>query len=254
MPVKSLQPVVVLCTCLLWGASSVTAQRVSPTRWEFGASVGIFMYQGDLTPSVIGGYKDPKLGLNLFASRIMSSSLALRGQLSLSALKTNEADYNNPAWRQQRNLAFVSPLAEVSALAVWYPKADLMDAPYLKNISPYLFAGAALSFLSVRRDFSRFNGDFFNTQPKVINGLALDALHRTPKLTPVIPVGAGAKYPVSEKFSLFAEASYRLGFNDYIDGVSKAGNPRKKDHYYSVSIGLTYRPFRNRGIGCPSVQ
>ncbi len=245
--------------CLLWGASLVQAQRYTPSKWEFGAGVGVYLYQGDLTPSVIGGYKDPKPGVHLFVARAFTSNLAIRAQLALSALKTNESDYSKPEWRQQRNLAFVTPLSEFSILAVWNIKGDLMDEPEVKRFSPYVFAGGALTALRVVRDFTRFNGDYFNTQPRVLAGWAADALHPTPKLTPVIPVGAGAKYPISQKFSLFGEASYRLGFSDYIDGVSQAGNPRKKDHYYSITIGLTYRPGRgfgsgSRGIGCPVVQ
>jgi hypothetical protein len=212
------------------------------------------MYQGDLAPAAIGGYKDPKLGFNLFAARIMNANLALRAQYAHSTLKTNESDYGKPEWRQQRNLAFVTPVNEFSVLAVWHTKGDLMEEPNIKVLSPYVFAGAALSLLQVRRDFTRFNGDYFNTQPKVLAGLAADIARRPPRVTPVIPVGAGVKYPLNNKISLMAEASYRLAFSDYLDGVSLAGNPRKKDHYYSVSVGATYRPFRNRGIGCPSVQ
>lgn len=250
---KALQ-VFITALGLLGGSSVLQAQRISLSRWEFGAGAGIFLYQGDLAPARFGGYKDPKLGLNLFVSRIMNANLALRAQFSHSTLKTDESDYSKPEWRQQRNLAFKTPLNEFSLLAVWHTNGDQMEEPNLKVLSPYIFAGGGLSVLNVRRDFTRFSSDYFNTQPSVIAGVAADMAHRTPRVIPVIPVGAGVKYPVSTKVSLMAEASYRLGFNDYIDGVSQAANPRKNDHYYSVSVGVTYRPFRNRGIGCPSVQ
>lgn len=238
--------------CLLWGISFVQAQNVSPRRWEFGAGIGVFIYQGDLAPSKIGGYKDPKPGLNLFAARLLSRSLALRGQFTLATLKTDESKYD-PAWRQQRNLAFKSGLAEFSVLAVWHPKADLMNEDlYIRKISPYLFAGGGLAIMGVSRDFSGFNAGFFESQPSVIAGVAADAAKRPARIIPVLPVGAGVRYPLTEKFSLYAETAYRLSFNDYMDGVSLAGNPVRKDHYYSVSVGLIYRPWRNKGIGCPT--
>lgn len=238
--------------CLLWGALS-QAQNVAQRRWEFGAGIGVFIYQGDLAPARAGGYKDPKPGLNLFAARLLSRSLALRGQFTLATLKTDESKYNMPAWRQQRNLAFRAGLMEFSALAVWHPKGDLLNEDlYVRKISPYLFAGGGLTILGVSRDFSRFNTGYFENQPTVIIGVAADAAKRPARIIPVLPVGAGVRYPLTEKFSLMAETAYRFSFNDYVDGVSQAGNPSRKDHYYSVSVGVIYRPWRNKGIGCPT--
>lgn len=249
MSVKALP----LFFCLLGSLSFVQAQNVAPRRWEFGAGIGVFMYQGDLAPAKLGGYKDPKPGLNLFAARLMSRSLALRGQFTLAALKTDESKYSVPAWRQQRNLAFRTGLAEFSVLAVWHPKADLMNEDiYVRKLSPYIFAGGGLTVMGVSRDFSRFNASYFESQPSVIAGVAADALKRPARIIPVVPVGVGVRYPLTEKFSLMAETAYRFSFNDYMDGVSLAGNPVRKDHYYSVSVGVIYRPWRNKGIGCPA--
>ncbi|MEI6898562.1 MAG: hypothetical protein WCL00_01690 [Bacteroidota bacterium] len=68
--------------------------------------------------------------------------------------------------------------------------------------------------------------------PTVFAKLAADINHGTPRVLPVIPIGAGVEFPLSQKLFLTTEASYRLTLSDYIDGFSIAADPNKKDHYY----------------------
>jgi hypothetical protein len=230
-------------------------QKNSLSNWEFGLLAGVYIYQGDLTPQALGSLKTPKFGINGFAARILSSTLSVRGNLAWSALVGNEALYKDPAWRTQRALSFRSSLVELSALGVVNLRGTNYETDlYYRRLTPYLMAGAGFSFLNVRRNASRFNPEFFNDQPKVTQGLATDLTRRPARIVPVIPVGAGIRYPVSEKFSVAAEALYRLSFTDYMDGFSQVANPKLRDHYYNVSVGLVYRPGRRSAIGCPAVQ
>ena len=57
---------------------------------------------------------------------------------------------------------------------------------------------------------------------------------------------------LSNHFYINAEGAYRLTTSDYIDGFKYAGNPKRNDHYYGLSIGLSYR-FRANRNDCPKV-
>lgn len=95
----------------------------------------------------------------------------------------------------------------------------------------------------------------FGESSDVQAGLAVDAAKTLPRIIPVVPVGAGVRYALSDRFSLTAETSYRLSFTDYMDGFSKSANPDKNDHYLSHSIGIIYSfGKKDKKLGCPSVN
>jgi hypothetical protein len=204
------------------------------SKLEWGILPGVFIYQGDLTPSKVGSYKTMKPGLTVFVSKEIFYRISFRTNLAIGSLKGDDAKYSSPAWRQQRALVFRTPLVEISELAV----VNLLSNTKLQ---PYAFGGIGLSLLKISRDWSRFNSQFFSNDVKATAGLATDIQESSPKRIIVLPVGIGAKYPVSEKISLAAETSYRVAFTDYLDGFSQVANPSKKDYYFTHSIGITYQ-------------
>lgn len=218
------------------------------SKYEVGLSGGVFVYQGDLTPQQLGSYKTLKPQFALHLYRIVSPSFSVRLNVNRGKLYGNDAKYNNPEWRQQRNFNFTTPVTEISAQGVWSFLAKREP-----RFSPYLFAGAGISFLKIKRDWSNINTTVFGEGSDVQNGLAIDASKSLPRIIPVLPVGAGVRYSLSDRFSLLGETSYRLSFTDYMDGFSKSANPGKNDHYLSHSVGLIYSfgKKNDKGIGCP---
>lgn len=218
---------------------------------EFGAQAGTFIYQGDLTPSRFGSFKTPGLQLGISASMPLNNFLSARANIAFGKLRGDDAKYDDPEWRQHRNLNFSAPVFEVSGQVVWNITGDPQNNA---GLTPYLFGGMGLSFLRVRRNASNFDGEYFQDQPAVQAGLTADLEHRTPGALLVFPVGAGVRYPITNNISLNAEGAYRLAFSDYIDGFSKAGNPSLRDHYHSISVGVLYR-FNSAGaVKCPVVR
>ena len=184
-------------------------------KFQFGVGAGTFIYQGDLTPSALGSYKTMKPVINLFASKLFNPSLSLRANLAFGGLKGDDAKYSNPEYRQQRNFNFRSPVAEISGIAEW----NILGRNYIsRGFSPYLFAGVGYSFLKIRRDWSNLNTEYFSAESELMTGLAEDAQHSLPKGLLVLPVGAGARYYLSDKIGISAETSYRLASTDYLDG------------------------------------
>lgn len=244
---KAMVIALALCTYI----SSVRAQ-INVPKHEIGFSAGMFIYQGDLTPESAGAFKSPGLAINLFYNRILSRSFSLRINLAHGKLRADDANYDNPSWRKQRNFRFAARNTEIAGLLVW----NILGNNYgdKKIISPYIFGGAGLSSLRITRDWSQFNYDYFAGEPSVIDGLAADSLHTAPGTIPVFPVGGGVRYAISNKLSIMAEASYRFTFNDYIDGFSKAVNPDKYDYYTNYSIGLIYTLGKRSSLDCPPMR
>ena len=231
-------------------SASLLAQKKS-SNYEVGAALGGFVYQGDLTPDRFGSLKTIRPGLILHGSRKLNSTLALRLNLSFASLKGDDAKYNTPAFRQQRNFNFRTPVIEVMPQIVWNP---LGWDDVGKKISPYAFGGAGFSILHIKRDWSNFNVGYFESEPSVISGLAIDAAHKTPRVAGIISVGAGIRYSISPQIVLNAEGSYRILFTDYLDGFSRAADAKLKDHYYSISVGVIYRFGKKNSWDCPTVR
>jgi hypothetical protein len=229
-------------------AYATTNAQLDLRKYQLGVTAGMFIYQGDLTPSRFGSFKTPAFAGNIFVNRIVNSSFLLRTNLAFGKIRGDDSKYSSPAWRQQRNFNFSSPVIEISGMLVYYPLRN--D----RTLSPYVFGGAGISWLNVARDWSRFNGEYFATEPNVQAGLIQDAAHAPPRLLPVIPLGVGIEYGMSKKLSLIAESSYRLTVNDYIDGFSKAANPSKFDHYQNYSIGVLYKFGKKSETDCPVVK
>jgi hypothetical protein len=231
-----------ICALLLISSSNVFAQENLP-KYQIGINAGTFIYQGDLAPSEFGSFKTPSLVGGVNVSRVLSNLFAARLDLSVGGLRGDDAK-SNEAWRQQRNFKFSTPAIELTAGLVYNP----IGIDHLFN--PYLFAGAGVSFVDIKRDYSNYNAAYFSGE-SLSAGLQQDIQHATPKMIPVIPIGVGLNHPISERLSLTSEATYRLMSTDYLDGFSQAANPDQKDHYFKFSLGLLYSFGRKSSYDCP---
>ena len=232
-------------------ASQKTLAQFTPSKWEIGINAGTLIYQGDLSGSSFGYTQSLKPSVELWVSRSLDAYFSIRANLLQGSLGADESTYANPDWRRHRNLAFNTPVTEVSAELVW----DVNGKTYregMRRFSPYFFAGLGFSLLHVNRDWSRFDTTYFNSNSTAGHGLGVDTLHKTPGFLPVIPVGVGLRYMINKHFFVNAEATYRFTSSDYIDGFSYAANPAKNDQYYGLTLGISYR-FGWEGISCPKI-
>lgn len=236
---------------ILLEIETMTSQAQSlSSRYEIGIHAGTFLYQGDLTPASQGSLKTLHPSLTLTGSRFLSPSLALRGTLTFSRLSGDDALYDQPTWRKQRNFNFQTPVFEFTAQAVWDPTAQNFSTQRTR-FAPYVFAGAGLSFLRINRDYSAFNAGYFENEPEIAEGLTTDMARNPPRVLPVFPVGAGLRFNLNNRISFHAESNYRLSFTDYLDGFSQAANPSKRDYYHSQSLGVVYRFGKRPSWKCP---
>jgi hypothetical protein len=226
------------------------AAQVNVPKFEIGAGIGGYVYQGDLTPSRFGSFKTTRVGLNIYFSKLLSPSFATRTNLAIAGLRGDESKYDDPEYRQQRNFKFRSPVFEISQLLLWNPLKRNYDD---RGFYPYLFGGAGISFIDVRRDWSNYNPEYFSATD-VSARLSLDSAHSTPRVIPVIPLGVGLRYGISSRLAVSVESSYRLMFTDYLDGFSQSVNPDKNDHYHSTTIGIIYRIGKKNMLACPVLR
>jgi hypothetical protein len=230
------------------GFNAAIAQFI-PSKYEFGIHVGTLVYQGDLSESALGYTSALAPAIGIDASRSFDAYFSLRASLVRGKIGADESTYTSPAWRRFRNFKFNSSVTEFSTQLVW----DLFGKTYregFRRLSPYFFAGAGFTLLNIKRDWSGFSRTYFNSKSTAYIGLAMDTLHRTPGIIPVIPVGAGLRYMVNNHLYLNLEGTYRITASDYIDGFKYAGDPNKNDHYYGLSFGLSYR-LGDSKMSCP---
>ena len=140
---------------------------------------------------------------------------------------------------------------ESSAQIVW----DLIGKSFRyekHSLSPYFFIGGGFTLLNINRDWSRFDTTYFNSKSSAAKGLGIDTLHHPPHIIPVLPIGMGLRYMITQQISINGEVTYRITTTDYLDGFSYAADPKKNDHYYGLTLGLSYR-FGHDGYSCPKV-
>lgn len=217
-----------------------------------GLNGGAYIYQGDLTPERLGSFRTIKPGFSLFVKKPINHFLAARFHFSMASLKGDDSRYSKPEYRQQRNFYFTTPVKEFSLQMVW----NILGRNYEDyGIMPYIFSGAGVSLIRVKKDYSRMNPVVFGESSDVYAGLAIDNAKGSPRALLSVPVGIGAEYPLSERFSVNIETAYRFVFTDYLDGFSQSANPKQQDHYHSTSAGLIYKfGKKDKGIGCPVVR
>jgi opacity protein-like surface antigen len=241
---------IVLVFVIILSAQKTLAQ-FTPSKWEIGINAGTLIYQGDLSEGSFGYTNSLKPSVEVWVSRSLDSYFSIRANMLQGWLGADESTYSTPEYRRHRNLAFNTPVTETSAELVW----DLYGKTYregMRRFSPYFFAGAGFSLLHIDRNWSRFDTTYFNSKSVASLGLGIDTLQKTPRFLPVIPIGAGVRYMVSNKIFINAEATYRIFSSDYLDGFSYAGNPAKNDHYYGITLGVSYL-FGWNGIECPKI-
>ena len=243
----------ILCLLVLTFINGKGQSSLIP-RYEISVHGGVFIYQGDLTPNDYGAYNTMKPGFGIAATRNIDHRYAVRFQLLRGSLKGDDAKYENPEWRQQRNFNFRTPVTELSLQAVRNIIGIKANEAGIINFTPYIFGGVSYSFLNIKRDWSRFDYGHFAGEPNVINGLTEDAAHKVPKGLFSFPIGAGIRYGINEQLSFSLEGTYRIIGNDYLDGFSRSANPEMADHYHTLMIGVIYS-FGNRNrFDCPVIK
>lgn len=223
-------------------ALAAYASAQTPRPWEFGIAAGLTTYNGETNNIVLGqAWYGANAAFSLLMRKNISNNFAARMQLTYGNIKGDDRNYDTPAWRQVRGLSFTAPIYEMAAIAELYPfgiyemKGKSLGK-FRKAVSPYvaLGIGGALSHPNVIWNLEGGGNEFLD--PALAD---IDRKHRN-KLNTTLPLGAGLRFRVAERWDIGAEAMARPMLSDYLDGISVAGDPGRNDWFMSLQLFAHY--------------
>lgn len=184
-------------------------------RSSVGLLLGLSNYQGDLVaPSI--DLSESNFSAGVQYQYALNESFSLVGRFTFGKLS---GDDNNYEERVDRGYSFTNNFQTLSILGKWHA--------YTTNaLDVYLLAGPGLYF----------------SNPEVL-GVSAEALATEGEIASVgfmIPFGGGITYAFNDSWSLSLEANAAIPFSDQLDGISKLGNPDKKDMTAWFGLGVNY--------------
>ncbi len=188
----------------------VVASLSVSAQTELGFNVGISTYDGDLAPATrVDVILNSQASLGVYGRVDVGRMLAFRGFIQQSKIRGDDADRPQT---ESRNLNFQTNILEMGVVAEIYPLGtDLIVAPFFS-------VGASVYNFNPETEF---NGRLVELQPLGTEGQGLPGFAPKYGLTRLaIPLGAGIRYPMGDKFVLGAQASARVTFFDHLDDVS----------------------------------
>lgn len=182
-----------------------------------GALVGGSNYLGDLSENssrIIP--KETKLSGGLFLGYQINDFFEAKFSFNYARIAGSDALANDKAV-QARNLSFYSNIFEFSLRGEWNI-LGFQPYNYSRPLSPFIFAGIS----GFKFDpYTNFGGQKIALQPLGTEGQGMPDRPGSYKLFDfAVPFGIGAKYLLSENWTLGIEFGARYAFTDYLDDVS----------------------------------
>ena len=198
---------------------------------EIGFQLGAYNYTGDLTQ----GYsiKNHRPAASVFLRTNISDAVGLKYGIG-GGLLHGKHEYLNYSENQITSISFNTTILEAFGVFEFY-FLDYKSKHSRFHWTPYLSAGLGA--------FTYF-------------GEAAESAGRS-RVQPSIPLGIGFKYQIDPRFDIGIEASSRITFFNYLDGIDD-NDPIGPDHvygskyifdtYYFIGFTLNYTIFI---IPCP---
>jgi hypothetical protein len=194
----------------------------SQKRWEIGVGAGVSYYVGDLNPT--GHFKFPHPAGTIFVKRLINNRWSIRAGFTYLGVYANDAQ-GEWGYQTVRNLNFRSNIFElhVAVELNFFPFGinQYSHTERIRTWTPYLMAGLGAYYYD---PYTTSNGNETYLQPLGTEGQGT-ATYPDRKLyshvMPCMPFGMGVKFNIKNMFTIAAEYSMRLTFNDYLDDVSQ---------------------------------
>ena len=224
-----------LLTLFLFFPLSIFAQ----SKLEVGVALGASNHLSD-TQSASLYAAGTTFAYDIHARYPFNTSFALKANYFGTQLNGDETRFNIP-WHTARGFKYNDKLQEIGLTFEWDILAKMyanrQDSIFHRRLSPYIFGGGAVNIIGFNVDYNIQDGRNSVASIDLINK---DISERT-KVNFAIPFGGGLKFDLSPTLYLTIESCLRKTNSDYLDGISWAGNPLKKDWYASTMIGINYR-------------
>lgn len=225
---------------LIFLVQHVNGQRWKRTRWDVQFGIGTSQFFGDLG----GGSKDAahffgvrdldfastRPMLKVGAQYKILETFSAKTSFTWGMIHADDAQAGSEG-RRRRNLHFRSPLFELAFQAKYFFIKEKIGSRYaisrggLSNlINAYIFAGIGGIHFNPK---ASLNGEWYELQPLGTEGQGLKDEDGNFAVGPkyslfelAFPVGIGAKYTLSTRWSIGFEIGARYTTTDYLDDAS----------------------------------
>jgi hypothetical protein len=190
---------------------------------EIGILTGVSSYQGDLIKNRFdASMVSPTFSamMRYHATRKMAITFGFTGGTVIGGIGINAAI--------AKGFTMKANYTEIQGRAEWYPLGKAVKKEEKSGISfpmPYVFAGASYG---VSNPEVFLNRELQKPEGGATNGFL------------AIPLGIGFRLKMPDEFCIGSEIGLRMTNTDYLDGVSKRGNPNNRDTYVVAGVYVMY--------------
>ncbi len=210
---------------------------------EIGLNAGVGIYTGDIEIKAENYKQQKRSNVGAFVRVPLNSSFVVRAQVFHGQFFANEKKYPTTNYRATRGFSFNTTFTELSARLEWH-FLKLDNQFYFEDEDPtmslYSFCGFGATFFKPQTNY--------NTSNTVIDKTLLTQDTQYATTAPVMALGMGAKYNITNTLALGIELSAQKPFTDYLDGISKVSNSKTKDYYFFAHLLISYN-FGNASFG-----
>ena len=215
---------------------------VVEAQFSFGLFGGVSNYQGDLSKDITN-IEETHVAFGGGLGYKISPNFEIKGQLLLTTLSGDDANYPDDIARSKRLFRFESSVTELSVILdynIFGSATRSNTGLFTPKFSPVAYIGLGVAKISnVAECLSE----------DCINGVVLSPFPEKDAKSSLVtvPFGIGFKYDVSPLLSVGLRGGYRYSFSDYLDGVSKAANEDANDWYFVLGahVGFYIQPKRD---------
>ncbi|MFY0674744.1 MAG: hypothetical protein JXQ87_15200 [Bacteroidia bacterium] len=186
---------------------------VSAQTNEFGASIGLSNYLGDLAPSVSIKEFHPQFGA--FAKRNRANGfVSWKYAINYATISGSDANFER---NTTRNLDFKTNLLEAS-VQFEFNFQKFFIGLRAEKFSPYAFIGLGGVYFNPQ---GTYNGEWIDLRPLSTEGQGLNGGPNTySNFALIAPMGGGFKWELGRRWNIYAYSGFRYSFSDYLDDVS----------------------------------
>lgn len=193
-----------------------------------GLGSGTANYYGEMVNP--GEFGILKFNIAANAEYYIHNRISVRAGLTFFQISGDDSKADDD--RQERNLSFTSSNIELSALGVVNLSPLGLRFYQRSKVNLHAFAGIGLLYFNPKAEYQ---GKKYALQPLETEGV------RYSRITPVIPLGLGARIKLDPFFNLLIEGGYRITFTDYLDDVSVRRYPEASTLKSDLSRALSDR-------------
>jgi opacity protein-like surface antigen len=197
--------------------STSTAQTEPEYRLELGGGVGMVSYEGDFNSGI---FSNPQPMFSLLAKYKFNPRMAVAMNVSYGQLKGSAKKVDGHIPAEWTDYSFKNNLVDTGLRFEYnfWPFGTGMEYRGAQRLTPYIFLGLGMTVCKADKTETALN----------------------------LPVGAGVKYKVADRWNMALEWAMHFTSSDLLDGVkdpygiNSSGLFKNTDCYSQLRLSVTY--------------